>query len=129
MVKDLRTSVETSNVQAVMDGELDLFSDGEHVKGHYHVDSRVVKIEQVRVAAGTFSTVKIQSSLSIVFRYNAAGVENSIRGTIADNLWLAKGIGKVKEINRSHTESNIAGKHKVEDDVSKDTLRSYTPPT
>ena len=114
---------------SVMDGELDLFSDGGHVKGQYHIDSRVVKIEQVQVAAGTFSTIKIQSSLSIVLRKKVPGGTNTIRGTTTSNLWLAKGIGKVKEIIRTHAVSDIGGKHEVEDNVCKDALRSYTPAT
>jgi len=80
-------------------------------------------------AAGTFSTVKIQSSISIVLTYNKAGHKISLSMSGTDSLWLAKGIGKVREILTSHTETNINGRRKVEDGICKDALRSYTSPT
>lgn len=115
--------------RSVMDGAVDLVIDGVHLKGHYHVDAQVAKTEQVRVAAGVFSTVKIQTTASMVFRYSAPGRKISLRMSSSDSLWLAKGVGKVKEIVRNHSETNINGKRKVDDGVCKDALRSYAPGT
>jgi hypothetical protein len=115
--------------RSTLEGGVDMKEGGVRLRGQYQVDIQVLKMEKIKVPAGTFSTVKIQMSIDISVEYHRGGHDASLRATGTDTQWLAKGIGKVKEIDTHHLVSSIDGKRKVEDDTVKNALRSFTRPT
>jgi hypothetical protein len=115
--------------RAALVGKIDMASEGIHLRGQYHVNISVEKMERVKVAAGTFNTVKIVMDLDISVEYHNGSNSASLHATGTDTKWLAKGIGKIKEIDTHHTESTVNGKKNVEENTVRDVLRSYTRPT
>jgi hypothetical protein len=110
-------------------GKVDMASEGIHLRGQYHVNISVEKMERIKVAAGTFNTVKIVMDLDISVEFHNGSNNASLHATGTDTKWLAKGIGKIKEIDTHRTESKVNGKKKVEENTVRDVLRSYTRPT
>jgi hypothetical protein len=114
--------------RAIVEGEMEIVLNSEQIrmKGEYHVEILSARREQVRVAAGTFSTLKVEMKLEMSAEYHKDGIniEISSNGILTD--WSAKGVGTVKSSDRSHTELAVNGRHKVEDSRSKSSLRSYT---
>ena len=114
--------------RAIIEGEVEIvFYSGQiRMKGEYHAEILSARREQVRVPAGTFSTLKVEMKLEMSGEYHKGGVniEFSAAGVVTD--WSAKGVGSVKSSDKSHLEMAVNDRHKVEDSVSKSSLRSYT---
>jgi len=112
--------------RSAMQGEAEFVLNSIRFRGDYHFDAEVLKMETVKVAAGTCSTVKIRVSDDIAVEYHKNGQNRTIRFTGTAVQWYAKGIGRVKEIGTTHVETNINGRHREADGSLKDALRSYT---
>jgi len=114
--------------RAIVEGEIEfvLYSGQIRMKGEYHVEILSARKEQVRVPAGTFSTLKIEMKLEMSAEYHKDGIniEISSSGVVTD--WSAKGVGSVKSSGTSHLKLAANGRHKVEDSNFKSSLRSYT---
>src|SRR5882672_8004401 len=109
-----------------IDGTVDLLSRSVLLKGTYHVDFRILKREQVKVAAGTFSAIKITMTQEVKVAYHKNGHDLVMKLTAIDTEWWAKGVGEVKSMGSSHFETNTDGKRKSEDGVDKSALQSYS---
>jgi hypothetical protein len=114
--------------RAILEGELDFVMASRPIRmtGEYRVEILIAGKEEVRVPAGTFSTVKIQMKLQVSAEYHKGPIDLEISSTGTITSWSAKGVGTVKSSGKSHTEMAGNGRHKVEDSVFKSSLRSYT---
>jgi hypothetical protein len=114
--------------RAIVEGEMEIvmYSGQIRMKGEYHVEILSARREQVRVPAGTFSTLKVEMKLEMSAEYHKGGVNIEVSSTGVLTDWSAKGVGSVKSSDKSHTELAVNGRHKVDDSTSRSSLRSYT---
>jgi len=94
-------------------------------EGQYTVDFTVLKAEQIRVPAGTFSCVKVRMDLDLNVGRHSAQDDISIHVVASATSWWAKGIGMVKEVATGRAEATINGDHQVKKTAQTTTLSSY----
>ena len=85
-------------------GTVDLKINHLLLKGTFHTDIRVLRKQQIKVAAGTFSTVKVQITMEADVAYHKNGHDVELKFTSANIDWLGKGAGRVKSVGTTHSE-------------------------
>jgi len=108
-------------------GRLDI-TDSVHLTGTYHTDVQVIGTERITVPAGTFASIKVRMKLDISVEYHKNGDNLVMRVVGTETEWLAKGVGTIKNVQKTHSDETTNGRRKVSDGVEIDVLRSYSIP-
>jgi hypothetical protein len=116
----------TPGAHVTDEGTIDMRYRSVPLKGTYHFEIRVLKREQVKVAAGTFSTIKVQMIQEFVVENHRNGHDIVLKFSGTDTQWLAKGVGRVKSVGDSHIRITADGKSDRDDGVDKSALQSYS---
>ena len=96
------------------------------LKGTFHTEIRVLRKQQIKVAAGTFSTIKVQVIMEAQAEYHKDGHDVELTFKSANIDWLGKGAGRVKSVGTTHSELVADGERNKGDTVDKSALQSYS---
>jgi len=111
-----------------MTGRLD-FTDGSvHLTGTYHTDVQVTGTERITVPAGTFATIKVRMKVVTSVEYHKNGDNLVMKDVGTETEWLAKGVGTIKNVQKTHFDDTTNGRREVSDGMEIDVLRSYSIP-
>ena len=109
-------------------GRLD-FTDGSvHFTGTYHADAQVTGTERITIPAGTFATIKVRMKVTLSLEYHKNGDNIVMKDVDTETEWLAKGVGTVKNVQKTHSDDTTNGRREVSDGMEIDLLRSYSIP-
>jgi hypothetical protein len=77
-------------------GTVDMKINNLLLKGTFHSEIRVLRKQQIKVAAGTFSTIKVHITMEAHVEYHKNGHDVELEFTSNNIDWLGKGAGRVK---------------------------------
>jgi hypothetical protein len=80
------------------------------------------------VPAGTFATVKVRIKLDFSVEYHKNGDDLVMKSVGTETEWLAKGVGTIKNVQKTHFDDTTNGRREVSDGTEIDVLRSYSIP-
>ena len=78
------------------DGKMEIAGEPASAAGNSQAEYKAIGIEEVRVPAGTFQALKVQSENNIVFTIQVQGISVPVSFSGTYDYWFAKGVGWVK---------------------------------
>ena len=111
-----------------MNGRLDITDGSVHMTGTYHADDEVIGTERITVPAGTFATIKVRMKINLSVSYHKNGDNLVMKDVETETEWLARGVGTIKNVQKTHSDDTTNGRREVSDGMEVDVLRSYSIP-